>query len=110
EGAVVADVGCGYGISTILMAQAFPNATFIGSDPHAESIEAARRRAKEAGVDDRVRFEVASAVELPAEGYDLICIFDALHDMGDPVSAAAVARRALGVGGVLMVVEPRAGD
>lgn len=109
-GAVVADVGCGFGVSTVMMAQAFPNSTFVGSDPHEASIEAARIRAKEAGVEDRVRFEVAAAADLPTAGYDLICIFDALHDMGDPVSAVVAARRALASDGVLMVVEPRAGD
>jgi SAM-dependent methyltransferase len=109
-GAWVADVGCGHGVSTVIMAEAFPNSTFVGSDPHEASIAAAHRGAKEAGVDDRVSFDVLAAADLPAEGYDLVCFFDALHDMGDPVSAAAAARRALAPDGVLMVVEPRAGD
>ncbi len=109
-GAKVADVGCGYGVSTVIMAEAFPNSTFVGSDPHGASIDAATQRAKGAGVDDRVSFETIVAADLPADGYDLVCFFDALHDMGDPVSAAAAAHRALKDDGVLMVVEPRAGD
>jgi SAM-dependent methyltransferase len=109
-GASVADVGCGYGVSTVLMAEAFPTSQFVGSDLHVESIEVARQRAEKAGVADRVRFEVLGAADLPAAGYDLVCIFDALHDMGDPVGAVAAARRALLPGGTLMVVEPRAGD
>jgi 2-polyprenyl-3-methyl-5-hydroxy-6-metoxy-1,4-benzoquinol methylase len=109
-GGKVADVGCGFGSSTIVLAEAFPEATVVGYDFHADSIEEARRRAKEAGLRDRPRFEVATAVDLPEGGFDLICFFDALHDMGDPVSAAASARRALGEGGVLMAVEPKAAD
>ena len=110
SGGRVADVGSGFGISTIVMAEAFPSATFVGYDIHDESVEAARLRAKEAGIDDRVRFEVSAAATLPPEGFDLVCFFDSLHDMGDPVSAVAAARRALADDGVLMVVEPRAGD
>ena len=109
-GATVADVGCGYGVSTVLMAEAFPTSQFVGSDLHADSIDAARLGAERAGVADRVRFEVLAAADLPAEGYDLVCLFDALHDMGDPVGAVSAARRALLPGGTLMVVEPRAGD
>lgn len=109
-GATVADVGCGHGVSTLLMAEAFPSSQFVGSDVHAESITTARARAEKAGVADRVSFEVHAAVDLPPKGYDLVCIFDALHDMGDPVGAVAAARRALLPGGALMVVEPRAGD
>jgi SAM-dependent methyltransferase len=109
-GGTVADVGCGYGVSTVIMAEAFPSATFVGYDIHLPSIEAARLRAKEAGVDDRVRFEVAAAADVPADGFDLVCLFDCLHDMGDPVSAASAARNALADGGVVMAVEPRAGD
>lgn len=109
-GATVADVGCGYGISTVLMAEAFPQAELVGYDVHEGSIEAARARAKEAGVDDRVRFEPRAAADLPADGFDLVCMFDCLHDMGDPVGAAAAARRALAGSGTLMVVEPAAGD
>ena len=91
-GAKVADVGCGHGSSTILMAQAFPNSTFVGSDYHAGSIETARERAKEAGVDDRVTFEHAPAASYPGKGYDLVTMFDCLHDMGDPVGAARHVR------------------
>lgn len=109
-GATVADVGCGHGASTILMAQAFPKSTFVGSDYHAASIETARERAAEAGVEDRVRFEVASAQEFPGTGYDLITMFDCLHDMGDPVGAAAHVREAIAPDGTWMVVEPMAGD
>src|SRR3984957_2741408 len=85
RGALVADVGCGHGASTILMAQAYPNSTFVGSDYHEGSIETARERAKEAGVADRVKFEVAKAKDFPGNGYDLATFFDCLHDMGDPV-------------------------
>lgn len=109
-GARVADVGCGYGLSTTVMAQAFPRSRFVGVDSHAPSVATARERARQAGVADRVTFEVREAAALSAEGFDLICFFDALHDMGDPVGAAAAARRALAADGVLMVVEPRAGD
>ncbi|QGG94260.1 class I SAM-dependent methyltransferase [Actinomarinicola tropica] len=109
-GARVADVGCGYGLTTTIMAQAFPASTFVGIDAHAPSIEAARDGAVAAGVADRIRFEVRDAGDVPAEGFDLVCIFDALHDMGDPVAAAASARAALAEDGVLMVVEPRAAD
>ena len=110
EGARVADVGCGHGVSTILMAQAYPNSTFYGFDYHEESIEAAKKAAAEAGVEDRVTFETATAKDFPGSGYDLICFFDCLHDMGDPVSAAAYAREALSEAGTVMLVEPIAGD
>lgn len=109
-GGRVADVGCGFGASTIVLAEAFPAADVVGFDRHAPSIERARERARDAGLDGRPRFEVTDAVDLPVGGFDLVCFFDALHDMGDPVSAAAGARRALADDGVLMVVEPRAGD
>ena len=109
-GARVADVGCGHGASTILMAQAFPRSTFIGSDYHAESIDAARAHAAEAGVADRVRFEVAPADAFSGDGYDLVTMFDCLHDMGDPVGAARHVRSALDTDGTWMVVEPMAGD
>ena len=109
-GAAVADVGCGYGLSTVVMAEAFPGSTLVGYDSHAPSIDAARARAARAGVDDRVQFEVRDASEAPQDEFDLVCFFDALHDMGDPVGAAAAARRALRADGVLMVVEPMAGD
>jgi SAM-dependent methyltransferase len=109
-GARVADIGCGHGASTILMAQAFPQSTFIGSDYHPESIEIARRRAAEAGVTDRVTFEVAPATQYSGSGYDLVTTFDALHDMGDPVGAATHVRESLASNGTWMVVEPMAGD
>lgn len=109
-GARVADVGCGHGASTILMAQAFPKSEFTGFDYHDASIEEARRRAREAGVADRCRFEVASAKNFPGMDYDLIATFDALHDMGDPVGAARHALAALAKDGVWMIVEPYAGD
>ncbi|HSP61281.1 MAG TPA: class I SAM-dependent methyltransferase [Ornithinimicrobium sp.] len=109
-GALVADVGCGHGASTVLMAQAFPRSRFVGYDYHPASVQIARRRAAEAGVEDRVRFEVASAQELPGSGYALVTMFDCLHDMGDPVGAARQVRRALTPDGTWMVVEPMAGD
>jgi SAM-dependent methyltransferase len=108
-GARVADIGCGFGASTIIMAQAFPRSTFFGFDYHPGSIERARGRAAEAGVSDRTRFDVASAKEYPGR-YDLIAFFDCLHDMGDPVGAARRVRESLEPGGTWMVVEPRAGD
>lgn len=110
HGAAVADVGCGYGLSTAVMAAAFPRSTFVGYDSHGPSVEAARERAAREGVAERVSFEVLAAADVPARGFDLVCFFDALHDMGDPVGAAAAARRSLSADGVLMVVEPRAGD
>jgi SAM-dependent methyltransferase len=110
RGARVADIGCGYGASTILMAQAFPRSTFVGSDYHADSIEQARARAQEAGVGDRVTFEVAPAQGFTGSGYDLVTTFDALHDMGDPVGAARHVRSVLADDGTWMVVEPMAGD
>jgi SAM-dependent methyltransferase len=110
RGASVADVGCGHGASTILMAQAFPRSTFVGSDYHAGSIEVARSRADAAGVSDRVRFEVASANEYSGTGHDLVTMFDCLHDMGDPVGAARHVRETLAEDGTWMVVEPMAGD
>jgi SAM-dependent methyltransferase len=110
RGATVADIGCGHGASTILMAQAFPRSTFVGSDYHQESIETARLRAAEAGVADRVSFEVAPAASFSGSGFDLVTTFDALHDMGDPVGAARHVREALGPDGTWMLVEPMAGD
>jgi ubiquinone/menaquinone biosynthesis C-methylase UbiE len=110
RGAKVADIGCGHGASTVLMAQAYPRSTFVGSDYHEPSIETARRRAAEAGVEDRVTFEVASATEFSGQGYDLVTTFDALHDMGDPIGAASHVRRSLAADGTWMVVEPAAGD
>jgi len=108
-GASVADIGCGHGSSTVLMAQAFPNSTFVGFDFHPPSIAAAQAKAAEAGVGN-VRFELAAAKDFPGGGYDLACIFDAIHDMGDPVGAAAHVRQALKPDGSFMVVEPIAGD
>jgi 2-polyprenyl-3-methyl-5-hydroxy-6-metoxy-1,4-benzoquinol methylase len=110
RGAVVADVGCGHGASTVLMAQAFPGATFVGSDYHGESIETARRRAAEVGVADRVRFHVEPAAAYSGSGYDLVTMFDCLHDMGDPVGAARHVRSTLNPDGTWMIVEPNAGD
>jgi len=109
-GANAADVGCGHGASTILMAQTYTASRFVGFDYHEASIATARRRASEAGVADRVRFEVASAKDYPQEGFDLVTFFDCLHDMGDPVGAAVHARRALSDDGTVMLVEPFAGD
>jgi SAM-dependent methyltransferase len=108
-GATVADVGCGYGHSTVLMAQAFPNSHFVGIDTHEESIVAARENAEEAGVADRVTFVVGAAADFAESSFDLICFFDCLHDLGDPVAAARQARSALAEGGTVMLVEPNAG-
>jgi SAM-dependent methyltransferase len=110
RGARVADVGCGLGASTILMAAAFPNSTFVGYDYHDASIDAARRRAEDAGVSDRVQFEVASALALPGHDYDLVAMFDCLHDMGDPVGAARRVRSVLADDGTWLIVEPFAHD
>jgi len=110
RGARVGDVGCGHGASTILMAQAFPKSTFVGSDYHEASIEAARRAAERAGVADRVTFEVAGAHDITGGPFDFVCVFDALHDMGDPVGAARHVRSQLAGDGTWMVVEPFAGD
>ncbi len=107
RGARVADVGCGHGASTIIMAQAFPNSTFTGFDAHDASILAARKRAADAGVADRVTFEVARAQDYPGTGYDLVCIFDALHDMGDPDNAAGHIRATLADDGTWLLVEPQ---
>jgi 2-polyprenyl-3-methyl-5-hydroxy-6-metoxy-1,4-benzoquinol methylase len=98
-GAKVADIGCGHGSSTILMAKAYPRSTFVGSDYHEGSIEIARQRADEAGVAERVRFETAFATTHPGHGYDLVTMFDCLHDMGDPVGAARQVREAPDPGG-----------
>ena len=109
-GAKIADVGCGHGHSTIIMAEAFPGSRFWGFDIHPDSIEAARGNAKKRGLDHRGTFEVADAKNYPAQGFDLICFFDCLHDMGDPVGAACHARESLSPKGSVMLVEPYASD
>ncbi|MFC4353340.1 class I SAM-dependent methyltransferase [Fodinicurvata halophila] len=109
-GAQVADIGCGHGHSTIIMAEAFPGSRFFGFDAHEESIAAARANAEHAGVTDRVHFEVASAKSYPGDGYDMVCFFDCLHDMGDPVGGARYARETLAEDGTVMLVEPFAND
>jgi SAM-dependent methyltransferase len=109
-GAVVADVGCGHGHSTTLMAQAFPASRFIGFDAHEASVEAARAEAARAALGSRARFAVAKADDYPGSAFDLICFFDCLHDMGDPLAAARHAARALAPGGTVMLVEPFAED
>jgi SAM-dependent methyltransferase len=108
-GARVADIGCGHGASTLIMAKAFPRSTFVGFDYHRASIERARERAAAAAVGDRVHFEVATAKNYPGT-YDLVGCFDCLHDMGDPVGAARHVREQLASGGTLLLVEPAAGD
>ena len=110
RGARVADVGCGHGASTLLMAQAYPASTFEGFDYHDGSIATARERAVSAGVDGRVRFTTAPATSFPGRGYDLVTMFDCLHDMGDPVGAARHVRSSLAGDGTWMIVEPAAGD
>jgi SAM-dependent methyltransferase len=109
-GASVADVGCGLGASTRLMAKAYPNSRFSGFDYHAESIERARQKAEAAGLGGRTRFEVAPAASFPGADYDLVAMFDCLHDMGDPVGAARHVKSALADDGTWLVVEPLAGD
>jgi SAM-dependent methyltransferase len=109
-GGRVADLGCGHGASTVLLAQTYPESTIVGYDNHAESIDVARQRAVEAGVADRVTFEVASAQDYPGGDFDLVCIFDALHDMGDPMGAAIHIRESLAPDGAFLLVEPMAGE
>jgi SAM-dependent methyltransferase len=110
RGARVADVGCGHGASTIIMAHAFPESTFVGFDYHAPSIDVARKAAADAGVDDRVTFEVTSATQYPGTGYDLVGFFDCLHDMGDPAGAARHVLTSLAPDGTWLIVEPFAND
>lgn len=109
-GAHVADVGCGHGASTIIMAEAYSNSEFVAIDYHDRSIEVARERADEAGVADRISFEVATATEYNGADYDLVMMFDAYHDMGDPVGVASHIRETLADDGTWMVVEPFAND
>jgi len=106
----VVDVGCGHGHSTVLMAEAFPESRFYGFDPHQASITEARHNAEVAGVEDRVTFRTQRASDYPGDGYDLICFFDCLHDMGDPLAAARHAAKALANDGTVMLVEPFAND
>jgi SAM-dependent methyltransferase len=110
RGGLVADIGCGAGASSVLLAQAYPNSQFTGSDYHDGSVDVARKRAAEAGVSDRVTFEVASATSFTGSGYDLAATFDCLHDMGDPGAAARHIRQALSPDGTWLIVEPMAGD
>ena len=109
-GARVADLGCGLGSPSVLLAEAYPNSTIVGSDYHTESIDLARKKAAEAGVSDRVSFEVATAQTFTGSNYDLVTTFDALHDMGDPVGAARRVRESLAPDGTWLLVEPFAGD
>jgi SAM-dependent methyltransferase len=110
RGAKVADVGCGHGASTVIMAKAFPASEFHGFDYHSESIDRARAVAEEERVADRASFQVATAKDFPGSGYDLVCVFDCLHDMGDPVGASAHVLETLARDGTWMIVEPFAGD
>ncbi len=110
RGAMVADIGCGHGHSTVLMAKAYPNSRFWGFDVHEGSITAAQKIAREAGLEDRVTFEVATSNTYPARSYDLICFFDCLHDMGRPIDAVRHAMKALAKDGTLMLIEPFARD
>ncbi len=110
SGGKVADVGCGLGASTILMAKSYPKSEFVGFDYHDKSIETAKQRAKEAGVSDRIRFEIAKAKDFPGTDYDFVTFFDCLHDMGDPAGASGHVRNALKKDGTWMIVEPNAGD
>jgi SAM-dependent methyltransferase len=109
-GARVADIGCGHGASTLIMARAYPESEFVGFDYHPGSIEQANERARAAGMSDRVRFEVASSTDYPGGGYDLVATFDCLHDMGDPVSAARHVLSTLAGDGTWLIVEPFAED
>jgi SAM-dependent methyltransferase len=110
SGAKVADIGCGLGASTILLAEQYPNSEFVGTDYHSGSIELARKRAADAGVAERISFDVASAQDYAGTGYDLVTTFDCLHDMGDPLGAATHIRQSLTADGTWLIVEPFAGD
>lgn len=110
RGARVADIGCGHGASTILMAQAFPQSSFVGLDYHDASIATARKRAAEQGVTGNITFEVKGATQFDGRGFDLVCFMDCLHDLGDPVGALARCRQALKPDGKVLLVEPYAGD
>ena len=110
RGAVVADVGCGHGVSTLLMAEAFPKSRFFGFDAHPGSIETARKSTDAADLSDRVAFEVQSAKSFKGTDYDLVSFFDCLHDMGDPVGALKHVRKTIAPDGTLMIIEPFAGD
>lgn len=110
DGAKVADIGCGVGFSTLLMARAYPESNFVGYDFHAPSVEEARRHAAEHGLDERVRFEVSTAKDIPERDFDLVTMYDCLHDMGDPRGCAAHVREMLAPGGSWMIVEPIASD
>jgi SAM-dependent methyltransferase len=110
RGATVADVGCGHGFSTIIMAKAFPNSSFVGYDFHPSSVEQARAHAKQHGVEANAKFEVALASDFPGEDLDLVTFFDCLHDMGDPAGACAHVRERLAKDGTMMLIEPFAGD
>jgi 2-polyprenyl-3-methyl-5-hydroxy-6-metoxy-1,4-benzoquinol methylase len=110
QGAKVADIGCGHGASTVVMAKAFPKSSFVGIDFHAKSIETAKQRAKEGGVASNASFSQATAKDYTEKDFDLVCFFDCLHDMGDPVGAARHAHQALKPGGTVLLVEPFAHD
>lgn len=110
RGGRVADIGCGHGATSVLLGQSFPRSSIVGTDYHAESIAVATQRAADAGVQDRVTFEVAGGAEHPGTGYDLVTMFDCLHDMGDPVGAARHVKEILAPDGTWMIVEPIAGD
>jgi len=110
RGASVADVGCGHGASTILMGTAYPSSNYVGFDYYDDSVEIATERAKKAGVADHVEFRKASASSYGGKGYDLVTMFDCLHDMGDPAGAARHVRQSLAPDGTWMIVEPKAGD
>ncbi len=110
QGAKVADVGCGYEASTIIMAQAYPNSRFIGFDNHLPSLERARRAVEEAGVADRVSFELADSTNYPGEGYDLGTFFDCFHDLPDPAASALHTHQAVSTNGTVLIVEPMAGE